>query len=195
MRKNLIRNQSGFSLIELMVVVAIMGVLAAIGVPQYSKFQAKARQSEAKNSLASLYTAQQSFMMEFNLYTVDLRNIGFGVSGQRLRYVTGFAAGACGGYAAAYAAAGAPAEATTVANTWSDGGNVNVGIAPATFAAAFAKTMPSAGTSSACTATVGSQAFRAVAIGDPNSNVTTTPTDGWTINQTKLVSNSTPGIQ
>ena len=41
-------NNKAFSMIELMVVVAIIGVLSAIGIPEYSKFQSKARQSEAK---------------------------------------------------------------------------------------------------------------------------------------------------
>ena len=57
--KKLFTNKKGFSMIELMVVVAIIGVLAAIGIPQYSKFQAKARQSEAPdraNGLADCLT-------------------------------------------------------------------------------------------------------------------------------------------
>ena len=40
------RSRAGFSLVELMIVVAIIGMLAAVGIPQYAKFQAKARQSE-----------------------------------------------------------------------------------------------------------------------------------------------------
>lgn len=193
MSKRVLKNQKGFSLIELMVVVAIMGVLAAIGVPQYSKFQAKARQGEAKNSLAALYTAEQSFITEFNQFSVDLRNIGFGVSGNRLRYVTGFAATACTGYVTT---GGAPAETANATNTWSDGSNVN--ITGGAFEADFAFT-PAArtltGTTSTCVSTAGSQAFRAIAIGDPNANIGTSPLDGWSITQTKLLSNSTPGIR
>lgn len=188
------KNQEGFSLLELMVVVAIIGVLAAIGVPQYSKSQAKARQSEAKASLANLFTAEQSFMAEYNQYSVSLKLVGFAVSGQSLRYVTGFTAGTgCTGYSTG---ANAPTELTSVNDTWSDGTNVNVGNGydAATFAfAPSARTLT--GTSSSCTATMGSQAFVGMAIGDPNANVGTTPYDGWTITNTKLVSNSTPGIK
>ncbi|HEX8706278.1 MAG TPA: prepilin-type N-terminal cleavage/methylation domain-containing protein, partial [Myxococcaceae bacterium] len=50
------RKQSGFTLIELMIVVAIIGILAAIAIPNFIRFQARARQSEANTNLKSLFT-------------------------------------------------------------------------------------------------------------------------------------------
>jgi len=55
------RSTDGFTLVELMIVVAIIGILAAVAVPSYNKFQAQARQSEAKMSLSGVYMAEKSF--------------------------------------------------------------------------------------------------------------------------------------
>ena len=51
-------SQKGFTLIELMIVVAIIGILAVIAVPNFQKFQARAKQSEAKTNLKGIYTAK-----------------------------------------------------------------------------------------------------------------------------------------
>ena len=52
--------QRGFTLVELMIVVAIIGILAAIAIPNFSKFQARAKQSEAKANLKGIYTAKHA---------------------------------------------------------------------------------------------------------------------------------------
>jgi type IV pilus assembly protein PilA len=87
--------QAGFSLVELMVVVAIIGILATVAVPQVNKFMAKARQSEVKSMLSGLYTAEKSFYTEYNTFHTDFRTIGFSPEG-RVRYNVGFSAAHAG---------------------------------------------------------------------------------------------------
>ena len=51
----------GFTLIEITIVVVIMGVLAAIAYPMFSKYQCRAKQTEASSGLKTLYMAQDSY--------------------------------------------------------------------------------------------------------------------------------------
>lgn len=53
--------KSGFSLVELMIVVAIIGILAALAIPRFQQFQSKSRQAEARSNLAHIYTLQVSY--------------------------------------------------------------------------------------------------------------------------------------
>lgn len=59
----------GFTLIELMIVVAIVAFLAAVAVPKYFQYQTKARQVEVATMLASLHTAQLVYYAEHGSYT------------------------------------------------------------------------------------------------------------------------------
>lgn len=70
-------NQKGFTLIELMVVVAIIALLAATALPQFRKYQAKSRATEAKLALASIYTAMEAYYGEFNHYYSCLGFMGY----------------------------------------------------------------------------------------------------------------------
>ena len=73
MKKN---TQAGFTLVELMVVVGIIGILIALVAPNLTSFTAKAKQSAAKVELAGLYTAEKSFQAEYNTYHGYLDYIG-----------------------------------------------------------------------------------------------------------------------
>jgi type IV pilus assembly protein PilA len=64
----MLRSRKGFTLIELMIVVAIIGILAAIAIPNFLKFQAKSKQSEAKTNLKGIYTAETGYFGENNSY-------------------------------------------------------------------------------------------------------------------------------
>ena len=62
------RRRAGFTLVELMVVVAIIGILAAIAIPAFSRFQLRARSAEGKFNLAGIRTAEEAYNVEFGTY-------------------------------------------------------------------------------------------------------------------------------
>lgn len=83
--------ENGFTLVELMVVVAMVGVLSAIAIPQYEHYTAKARQVEAKIALSAIYIAETTFFAENNSYSSCLRQLGYAPDGQTRYYLIGFA--------------------------------------------------------------------------------------------------------
>lgn len=61
-------HQNGFTLIELMIVVAIIGILAAIAIPGYANYQMRSKTSEAKILLTTIAMAQIAYHGEFDVF-------------------------------------------------------------------------------------------------------------------------------
>ncbi len=74
---NKFKKSRGFTLIELMIVVAIIGILAAIAIPNFIKFQARSKQSEAKANLKAVFTAEKAFRSEKDRYSEFVGEVGF----------------------------------------------------------------------------------------------------------------------
>ncbi|HSW73535.1 MAG TPA: prepilin-type N-terminal cleavage/methylation domain-containing protein [Candidatus Limnocylindria bacterium] len=68
--------KKGFSLIELMIVVAIIAILAMIAVPNFMKFLAKAKRAEVYMNLSSIYAAEKAYWAEHGTYSSVLSGPG-----------------------------------------------------------------------------------------------------------------------
>jgi len=70
------RKEEGFTLIELLVVIIIIGILSAIALPSFLNQANKAKQSEAKQYLASINKGQQAYYAEEGDFITDIASMG-----------------------------------------------------------------------------------------------------------------------
>ena len=90
MSKLIRKSKKGFTLIELMIVVAIIGILAAIAIPNFLRFQLKSKSSEGKVNIAAIRTAEESYLAEFGVYVAATVNPAADVPGsQKAAFDTG----------------------------------------------------------------------------------------------------------
>ncbi|BCE02391.1 type IV pilin protein [Marinicellulosiphila megalodicopiae] len=76
MNRLTLNKQTGFSLIELMIVVAILGIIMAIAVPSYSQYVKSANRTDATIALENLRGLQNKFKFANNLYASDIADVG-----------------------------------------------------------------------------------------------------------------------
>ena len=81
-------SNQAFSLIELMVVIAIIGLLSALAIPKFRVFQAKARQSEAKTNLSYIFALEESYFGDQDTYAaLDNQGKDYGCTANTLGFV------------------------------------------------------------------------------------------------------------
>lgn len=77
----MLKNNKGFSLIELMVVVAIIAILSTIAIPSYQTFQAKARQKEGFALAGGYFQAAHASRAEYEVFPGNFVGSGFAPNG------------------------------------------------------------------------------------------------------------------
>lgn len=172
-KMKLLLNNRGFTLVELMVVVAIIGILAAIAIPNYDKYQSKARQAEVKLGLVSIYTAESAFSAESGAFTLCLNSIGFGTEGGKKFYAFGFG--------------------TTAAYLATSGTNCTFGANESSFAATTGVKSAAATATQLTNYTVTSNtSFNAGGAGSISTS--NAAYDTWMINEQKVLTNTIMGL-
>jgi type IV pilus assembly protein PilE len=73
------RKMRGVTLLELMIVVVIIGILAAIAYPNYRQYVARAKRTEARAALLKIAVNQERFYLQNNTYTTNMMQLGFPV--------------------------------------------------------------------------------------------------------------------
>ncbi|HEY8279091.1 MAG TPA: prepilin-type N-terminal cleavage/methylation domain-containing protein [Bdellovibrionota bacterium] len=158
--------QKGFTLIELMIVVGIIGILVAIAAPNFSRYQSKARQSEAKIALAAVYGGEKSFYSEYASYIGSMEAIGYAPEGQRRFYAIGWS-GAQANTVTGFSGNSSTPSYATNNNPYTCSGTA------ATLGALLA---------------TDSQSFIAVGVGCVREGATNS--DSWNITDTKILTNN-----
>lgn len=85
-----LQKNDGFTIVELMIVVSIIGILASVSSVFFNYYRSKSKSTEAKLALSSAYTSQQIFYNAFDMYSNCLSDMGFEITGNNRHYAIGF---------------------------------------------------------------------------------------------------------
>ena len=188
-------NNRGFTLVELLMVVAMIGVLATIGIPTYQRMVQRAKKSEAKTMLAGIFTAESGFQAEYGTFGNRLDRIGFGAVAGTQTYIVGFPLANCATDVIAPAIGTAPGAFLN---------NVYPGYYNVATVAQESRVLPVRNQPTACdpgAIGVNGDTFTATATGalatNPAGNVLATlgDLDCWRIDQNRVLSNLNDGVQ
>jgi prepilin-type N-terminal cleavage/methylation domain-containing protein len=168
-----VSKEKGFTLIELMIVVGIIGILVAIAAPNFARYQSKARQSEAKIALSAVYGGLKSFYSEYSAYTPSMDAIGYAPEGDKRFYAVGWIAGTPGAVSGYGGATTTPSFGTTNTPAWTCTG--------ATALAALV-TLPTGAD------------LQNITVGAAGSIRQGVGCDVWTITDTKILRNTTVSL-
>ena len=120
----------GFTLIEMMIVVAVIAVLAAIAFPSYNNYLRKARRADAQAALTDIASRQQQYLMDARAYAPDLATLNYTLQTSVSDW-----------YAVAIAVAGPPPAFTVTATPVAGKDQTNDGVLVLTSTGAKSRTL------------------------------------------------------
>jgi len=195
--KKLLKSSDGFTLVELMVVVAIIGILSAVAIPNFQKYQAKAKTSEAKLQLSAIYQAEIALQSDYDNFATCLYFAGYSRKGMGY-YMTGFEAVEATAITNVVGAGGTDCGAATTVGLggqflFSPKGEAGAaGLATATGLKRVSNQVvvdTDLAAVGACTSDSSTSKFLACAAG----KITKTGVDAWSVDQDKVIKHVTFG--